>query len=102
MKEFQNGFGQKQQIGVFIFWKSAPHLLFKIWHLKNLEADTAIDYFWIFGCIAYAHILDEKREQLDNKGEKCIFLGISEQSKAYKLFNPITGKIIICRDVIFN
>ncbi|RVW73907.1 Retrovirus-related Pol polyprotein from transposon RE2 [Vitis vinifera] len=34
----------------------------------------AVDYFRIFGCIAYAHILDEKRRKLDNKREKCIFL----------------------------
>ena len=45
---------------------------------------TAVDYFRIFGCIAYAHILDEKRRKLDNKREKCIFLGVSDKSKAYK------------------
>ena len=32
----------------------------------------AIDHFKIFGCIAYAHILDEKRKKLDDKGERCL------------------------------
>ncbi|KAL5787161.1 hypothetical protein ACOSP7_004110 [Xanthoceras sorbifolium] len=56
----------------------------------------------IFGCIAYAHIADEKRKKLDDKGEKCIFLSVSDQSKAYKLYNPITKKIVISRDVVFD
>lgn len=31
-----------------------------------------------------------------------MFLGISDESKAYKLFDPIAKKIIISRDVIFE
>ncbi|TXG67231.1 hypothetical protein EZV62_008506 [Acer yangbiense] len=62
----------------------------------------AVDHFKIFGCVAYAHIPDEKRKKLDNKGEKCVFLGVSEHSKAYKLFNPSTNKIVTSRDVIFD
>ncbi|GKV32259.1 hypothetical protein SLEP1_g40876 [Rubroshorea leprosula] len=57
-----------------------------------------VDYFRIFGCIAYAHVSDQKRSKLDDKGEKCIFLGVSDQSKAYRLYNPLTKKIIISRD----
>ena len=55
----------------------------------------------MFGCIAYAHVPDEKRKKLDDKGVKCIFLGIND-SKAYKLLNPITKKIVISRDVVFK
>ncbi|GMI66347.1 hypothetical protein HRI_000304000 [Hibiscus trionum] len=62
----------------------------------------SIEHFRIFGCVAYAHIPDQKRTKLDEKAEKCIFLGVSEQSKAYKLYNPITKKIVISRDVIFD
>ncbi|GLU00272.1 hypothetical protein SLE2022_176510 [Rubroshorea leprosula] len=62
----------------------------------------AVDYFRIFGCIAYAHVPDQKRSKLDDKGEKCIFLGVSDQSKAYRLYNPLTKKVIISRDVGFD
>ncbi|KAM7520343.1 hypothetical protein LguiB_019305 [Lonicera macranthoides] len=62
----------------------------------------AVDYFRIFGCIAYARVPDAKRKKLDDKGEKCIFLGVSDESKAYKLYNPITKKIVISRDVVFD
>ena len=30
----------------------------------------AIDYFKIFDCIAYAHVPDQKRKKLDDKGGK--------------------------------
>ena len=39
---------------------------------------------------------------MDNKGDKCIFLGVSDNSKAYKLYNPSTMKIVISRDVVFD
>ncbi|KAI5327386.1 hypothetical protein L3X38_026782 [Prunus dulcis] len=61
-----------------------------------------VHHFKVFGCIAYAHILDEKRKKLYDKGEKCIFLGVGEHSKAYKFFNPMTEKVIINRDVVFD
>ncbi|KAL4387294.1 hypothetical protein GQ457_09G013590 [Hibiscus cannabinus] len=60
------------------------------------------DRFKIFGCIAYAHVPDSKRGKLYDKGEKCIFLGVCEQSKVYKLYNAITKKIVISRVVVFN
>jgi hypothetical protein len=43
-----------------------------------------------------------KRKKLDEKAEKCIFLGVSDVSKAYKLYNPLTKKIVTSRDVIFD
>jgi len=43
-----------------------------------------VEHFRIFGCIAYAHILKENREKLDEKGEKCIFIGYSNESKGYR------------------
>ena len=62
----------------------------------------SVDPFKNFGCIAYAHIPDEKRKKLVDKAEKCVFVGVSETSKAYKLFNPLTKKIVTSRDVIFD
>ena len=35
----------------------------------------------VFGCVSYAHVPDELRNKLDNKGEKCIFFGYSDESK---------------------
>jgi hypothetical protein len=54
-----------------------------------------------FRCITYTHIPSELRKKLDDKSEKCIFTGYSETSKSYKLYNPITKKLILSRDVKF-
>ena len=39
---------------------------------------------------------------MDDKSEKCIFIGYSEESKAYRLYNPISKKLIISKDVKFE
>lgn len=56
-------------------------------------------HFIVFGCVAYAHIPKEIKKKLDDRGERCIFLGYSETSKAYKLYNHVTKKFIISIDV---
>lgn len=97
------------------FWPEAMnwsiHVLNRTptFYVQNMTPEEAwsgrqpvVDHFKIFGCIAYAHVLDEKRKKLSHKGEKCVFLGVSEVSKAYKLFNPLTKKIVTSRDVIFD
>ena len=60
-----------------------------------------VSHLKVFGCIAYTTV-KSSHHKLDEKSEKCIFVGYSLQSKAYRLYNPISGKIIISRDVIFN
>lgn len=62
----------------------------------------AVHYFRVFGCIAYSLIPEQRRTKLDDKALKCVLLGVSEESKAYKLYNPISKKIIISRDVFFK
>ena len=60
-----------------------------------------VTHMKVFGCVAYAHIPDQLRKKLDSKGEKCIFIGYSEESKAYRLYNPSTKKFFVSRDVQF-
>jgi hypothetical protein len=55
----------------------------------------------IFGCIAFTHIPSKLRNKLDDRSEKFIFVGYSETSKAYILYNPISKKLILSRDVKF-
>lgn len=67
----------------------------------NKEKATAA-YFRIFGCIAHAHIPDQNRSKLDSKRNKCVFLGVNDGTKAYRLYDPVTKKIIISKDVVFE
>lgn len=58
--------------------------------------------FRFFGCVAFVFIPKETNSKLDDRGEKCIFIDYCEHSKYYKLFNPITRKVIISRDFVFK
>ena len=48
-----------------------------------------VDHFKVFGCVAYSHIPKENREKLDEKGEKCIFVGYSDNLKVTNYSNQI-------------
>ena len=61
-----------------------------------------VTHLRIFGCVAYAQVPEVKKKKLDNHGEKCIFIGYSEESKAYKLYNSLAKKPVVSRDVVFN
>ncbi|KAJ3701279.1 hypothetical protein LUZ61_004984 [Rhynchospora tenuis] len=62
----------------------------------------AVSHLKVFGSVAYAHIPDQRRTKLDDKGKKLIFIGYDERSRAYKLIDPATNKIHISRDVQDN
>lgn len=56
----------------------------------------------IFGCIAYALVPSHLRHKLDSKSEKYIFVGYCTESKAYKLYNLVSRKVVVSRDVRFD
>ena len=70
----------------------------KAWSGKSCD----VSHLRIFGCVAYSHVPGKIRRKLDNRSEKCIFIGYSKHYKAYKLYNPITKKLIVSRDVEFK
>jgi len=55
-----------------------------------------------FGCVTYAHVPKEKREKLDDKNVKCIFIGYNIETISYRLFYPQVKNMIISRDVLFD
>ena len=70
---------------------------FKAWYgfkpnMKNLK---------IFGCLCSTHVPNIKRDKLDNKAESSIFIGYNTLSKAYRIFQPQFGKILIIKNVVF-
>ena len=47
----------------------------------------------VFGSITYAHVPKAARSKLDDKAVKTIFIGYKHGG--YKLYNPMTKKVII-------
>ena len=74
---------------------TTPH---EVWSGKK----PSLQHLRVFGCDAYVHVPKEKRSKLDNKAEKCIFIGYKDGVKGYKLWNPETKKIVYSRDVVFR
>jgi hypothetical protein len=77
--------------------------------VKNMTPEEAwtgrkptVHHFRVFGCLAHVHIHDVHRKKLDDKSIPCFLLGISEESKGYKLYDPSTKRVIISKDVIFE
>lgn len=96
------------------FWKEAVNWAV---HVLNRCPTTAVrdktpkawkgikpsmEYFKVFGCIGHVHIPEEKRKKLDDKSFRCEFLRVSEESKAFRMYDPISKKIVISRDVVFE
>jgi hypothetical protein len=55
-----------------------------------------VSHLRVFGNIAWAHILDEKRKTLQPKSEKCIYvLVILKMSKVIDFFNHIVMKLLL-------
>ena len=53
-----------------------------------------------FGSECMVHIPKEKRKKLDNTSEKKIFIGYDLQSKGYRVYDVVSKKVQICRDIV--
>ncbi|MCO5608558.1 hypothetical protein L7F22_062769 [Adiantum nelumboides] len=61
-----------------------------------------VSHFRVFGCSAFVHIPKEKRQKLDFKSKKLLFLGYLAESDAYRLYDPDTRTTTVSRDVVFD
>ena len=76
-----------------ILGESTP---FEMWHGYR----PSVGHLKIFG--SKAIVLDKTvTKKFTAKGIECVMVGYSEVSKAYRLFNPTTHKIVVARDVVF-
>ncbi|GJR46733.1 retrovirus-related pol polyprotein from transposon TNT 1-94 [Tanacetum coccineum] len=103
--ELSKKFWQKLVTGLFHILNRSPTLC----RVRNICPEEAwsgfkpsVAYFKVFGSIAYVHIPDCKRIKLDDKSKKCVFIGVSEESKAYRLYDLVSKRIIVSRDVVFD
>ena len=55
-----------------------------------------------FGCTAYVHVQKDKRNGLQPRSQKCIYLGFEDGYKGWWCLDPIMKHIIISQDIVFN
>jgi len=61
-----------------------------------------VSHFRVFGCPAYVHTPESQQRKLSEKAWKGIFVGYCTDSPAWKVYNPITRKVLHSRNVVFD
>ncbi|KAL5500530.1 hypothetical protein EMCRGX_G012108 [Ephydatia muelleri] len=61
-----------------------------------------VSHLRVFGCMAFAHVPDDKRQKFDKKAWKLRFVGYADNQKGYRLWDSEKRRCIVLKDVIFN
>ncbi|KAG7578131.1 Zinc finger CCHC-type [Arabidopsis thaliana x Arabidopsis arenosa] len=61
-----------------------------------------VEHLRIFGCIGYAKSEAANLKKLDDRTRMLVHLGTEPGSKAYRLLDPSTRKVVVSRDVVFD
>ncbi|XP_062224419.1 uncharacterized protein LOC133922912 [Phragmites australis] len=71
---------------------------FEAWHGRK----PAVHYLRTFGCVEYVKITKPHLAKLANRSFPGVFIGYQPGVKAYRLYDPTTGRVHITRDVVFR
>jgi len=62
----------------------------------------SMEHLKMVGCIGHVHVPNVTRKKLNEKIIKFVYMGVGEESKASQMYDPITKRIIISQDVVFD
>ncbi|CAA0839612.1 cysteine-rich RLK (RECEPTOR-like protein kinase) 8 [Striga hermonthica] len=65
-------------------------------------AQPDVSFLRTFGCIGHVKKTKPFLSKLEDKSIPMVFLGYEEGSKAYRLYDPRGGKVVVSRDVVFD
>jgi hypothetical protein len=71
---------------------------FEVWH----ERKSVVHHLRTFGCIMYVRNMMPHLKKLEDSGCKMIFVGYKSGSKAYHAYDPITKRVHVTCDVVFD
>nr|GEX27005.1 hypothetical protein [Tanacetum cinerariifolium] len=71
------------------------------YHIIN-DRKPSVKFFHIFGSLSYIVRDGENLDKMKEKGDACIFVGYSTQSRAYRVFNKRTSVIVESIHVNFD
>nr|GEY96363.1 hypothetical protein [Tanacetum cinerariifolium] len=78
-----------------------PHHKKTPYHIIN-DRKPSVKFFHIFGSMCYIVRDGENLDKIKEKGDECIFVGYSTQSRAYRVFNKRTRVIMESIQVNFD
>ena len=95
--------GEAVSTAVFILNRSPTKALhgmtpYEAWH----EAKPAVHFMRAFGCIAHVKVTRPHAKKLDDRSIKMVFVGYEPGSKGYRVYDPVSGRLHVTRDVVFD
>ena len=95
--------GEAVTTAVFILNRSPTKALkgvtpYEAWHGRKPN----VSYLKTFGCIGHVKKVKPGQAKLDDRSVKAVFLGYESGTKAYRLYDPVRGKVLVSRDVVFD
>ncbi|KAM1099314.1 hypothetical protein TB2_005809 [Malus domestica] len=61
-----------------------------------------IAHLRVFGSLCYVHVPSEQRHKLEPKSLKGVFVGYATCEKGYRVFDPLSKKLFLSRDIVFE
>jgi hypothetical protein len=71
---------------------------FEAWHGRK----SAMHHLRTFGCIVYVRNTTPHLKKLEDRGRKMFFVGYESGSKVYHAYDPITKRVHVTCDVVFD
>ena len=59
-------------------------------------------FLWTFGCIGHVRKTKLNLTKLEDRSTPMVLLGYEKGTKAYRLYNPRGGKVVVSCDVVFD
>lgn len=61
-----------------------------------------VGHIRVFGCLSHMRIPSAHTKKLDDRSMQVVNLGKELGTKAYRLFDPVSSRIFVNRDVVFE
>ena len=65
-------------------------------------AKPPVHFFRTFGCVAHVKVAGGHQKKLNDRSTPMVFIGYEPGSKAYRFYNPGTGRTHISCDAVFD
>ena len=55
----------------------------------------------VFGCLCFVKELNQVRK-LDDRSRPGVFIGYADGAKAYRVYDPVSRRVLVLRDIVFD
>jgi hypothetical protein len=95
--------GEAVATAVFILNRSSAQSVegrtpYEVWH----GTKPSVQFFCTFGCVAHIKQGNKQLSKLEDRSIPVVFIGYEPGSKAWRFYDPVTRKVHVSRDDVFE